>query len=84
MSNNTVNNKRIAKNTIMLYIRQLFVLAIGLYTPRLALEVLSETDFGIYAARLSQHTGAKIAARGFCLKDKYMALYYSAKNSLFR
>lgn len=34
----------------MLYVRQLFVLAIGLYTSRLTLEVLGETDFGIYAA----------------------------------
>ena len=34
------------------------------------MEVLGETDFGIYAARLSLHTGGKIAAHGFCFKDK--------------
>ena len=42
------NNKRIAKNTLFLYIRMLFVLAISLYTSRVVLQVLGITDFGIY------------------------------------
>lgn len=50
MSSQTQNNKRIAKNTGLLYIRQLFVLGLALYTSRLTLQVLGETDFGIYAA----------------------------------
>lgn len=41
-------NKRIAKNTIYLYIRMLFTTAIGLYTVRAILNLLGETDYGIY------------------------------------
>lgn len=44
------DSNRIAKNTILLYIRQIVVLALGLYTTRLTLKVLGETDFGVYAA----------------------------------
>lgn len=42
------NNKRIAKNTLMLYIRMLFALAVGLYTSRIILQILGVEDFGIY------------------------------------
>ncbi len=42
------NNKRIAKNTIMLYIRMLLIMAVTLYTSRVILEVLGVEDFGIY------------------------------------
>lgn len=44
------NNKRIAKNTLLLYCRQLIALGLSLYTSRLVLDILGETDFGIYAA----------------------------------
>ena len=42
------NNRRIAKNTLMLYVRMFFLMFIGLYTSRVVLEALGETDFGIY------------------------------------
>ena len=42
------NNKRIAKNTAMLYIRTFVILAITLYTSRLLLANLGVTDFGLY------------------------------------
>ena len=42
------NNKRIAKNTAMLYIRMLLIMAVTLYTSRVVLEVLGVEDFGIY------------------------------------
>lgn len=42
------NNKRIAKNTILLYLRQLFSMAISLYTVRVVLDVLGAEDYGIY------------------------------------
>ena len=35
---------------MLLYMRQLFTLALGLYTTRLTLQLLGVTDFGIYAA----------------------------------
>lgn len=48
MSSTTANNKRIAKNTIALYIRMLVILAVNLYTSRVVLEQLGVEDFGIY------------------------------------
>lgn len=48
MSTFLENNKRIAKNTVILYIRTLFVLIVKLYTSRLILKYLGVTDYGIY------------------------------------
>lgn len=48
MSSTSENNKRIAKNTAMLYIRMLLIMAVTLYTSRVVLEVLGVEDFGIY------------------------------------
>ena len=48
MSSSVENNKRIAKNTAMLYIRMLLIMAVTLYTSRVVLEVLGVEDFGIY------------------------------------
>lgn len=41
-------NKRIASNTIYLYIRMLINLGISLYTSRVILDVLGVDDYGIY------------------------------------
>ena len=40
--------RRIAKNTLMLYIRMLFMMFMGLYTSRIVLQALGESDYGIY------------------------------------
>jgi len=45
---NVINNQRIAKNTFLLYLRTIFVLAVSLYTSRLVLKVLGVDDYGIY------------------------------------
>lgn len=50
MQNQSANNKRIAKNTIMLYIRMLFLMFINLYTSRVILKALGIDDYGIYNA----------------------------------
>lgn len=42
------NNKRIAKNTVFLYIRQLLAMAVSLYTVRVILAALGTEDYGIY------------------------------------
>ena len=42
------SNSRIARNTLMLYVRQLVVLLIGLYTSRALLAALGVTDYGLY------------------------------------
>ena len=40
--------KRLAKNTLILYIRTILILAISLYTSRVVLQVLGIKDYGIY------------------------------------
>ena len=42
------NNKRIAKNTLFLYMRMLLIMAVSLYTSRVVLEALGVEDYGIY------------------------------------
>ena len=48
MTDSAQNNKRIARNTMMLYIRMFVMLAVGLYTSRVVLDVLGVSDYGIY------------------------------------
>lgn len=45
---NFSDNKRIAKNTIFLYIRLIFVMGVSLYTVRAILSLLGATDYGLY------------------------------------
>lgn len=47
MSDTSANNKRIAKNTLLLYVRMLFMLVINLYTSRVILNTLGVVDYGI-------------------------------------
>lgn len=42
------SNRRIARNTVLLYSRSLVNLLIGLYTSRLTLDALGIADYGIY------------------------------------
>ena len=48
MSESSANNKRIAKNTLLLYFRMLFLMLISLYTSRVILNALGVEDYGIY------------------------------------
>ncbi len=48
MSDVSTNNKRIAKNTLVLYVRMFLMMAVSLYTSRAVLEILGVEDFGIY------------------------------------
>ena len=45
---NQANSKRIAKNTMLLYVRMLFLMLISLYTSRVILNALGVEDYGIY------------------------------------
>lgn len=40
--------ERIARNTLMLYVRMFVLMLVGLYTSRVVLAALGETDYGIY------------------------------------
>lgn len=44
----STSNKRIAKNTLFLYIRMVFVLLVSLYSTRAILNALGVVDYGIY------------------------------------
>lgn len=49
MTNQSLNNnKRIAKNTLLLYFRMLFLMVVSLFTSRVILNTLGVEDFGIY------------------------------------
>ncbi len=48
MSTQSNNNKRIAKNMLLLYSRMLFMMVVWLYTSRVILSALGVEDFDIY------------------------------------
>lgn len=60
MTTASENNKRIAKNTLLLYVRTLIVMLITLYTSRIVLNTLGVTDYGIYNV-----VGGVVAMFGF-------------------
>lgn len=48
MESSDVRNKRVARNTLYLYVRMFFVLLVSLYTTRVILGVLGVEDYGVY------------------------------------
>ena len=48
MPTQSENTKRIAKNTLLLYVRMLFSMLGSLYTLRVVLNALGVEDYGIY------------------------------------
>lgn len=48
MESKSENTKRIAKNTLLLYVRMLFGMLVSLYTSRVVLQALGVEDYGIY------------------------------------
>ena len=48
MPSHSENTRRIAKNTLMLYVRMLFGMLVSLYTSRVVLQALGVEDYGIY------------------------------------
>lgn len=59
-SQTTDNNKRIAKNTLLLYFRMLLMMFVTLFTSREVLDKLGVTDYGIYNV-----VGGVVAMLGF-------------------
>ena len=45
---NNIDKKRMAKNTLLLYVRMLFLLLVGFYTVRLLFTALGVEDYGLY------------------------------------
>lgn len=56
----SANNKRIAKNTLLLYLRTLFIMLVTLYTSRVVLNTLGVVDYGVYNV-----VGGVVAMFGF-------------------
>lgn len=48
MSSESANNRRVVKNTLVLYVRMFFTMVIGFYTSRVILASLGVEDYGIY------------------------------------
>ena len=48
MSQSSDNNRRIAKNTLLLYFRMLFMMVVSLYTSRVIFNALGVKDFVIH------------------------------------
>lgn len=46
---NSHKGRTIAKNTLMLYFRMIFLLIVGFYASRVVLDALGENDYGIYS-----------------------------------
>ncbi len=49
MTNFISSNRRIARNTLMLYLRMLLSVVVGLYASRVVLHILGVEDYGIYS-----------------------------------
>lgn len=60
MTDNSASNKRIAKNTLLLYLRMMFIMCVTLYTSRIILKTLGVEDYGVYNV-----TGGVIAMFSF-------------------
>lgn len=48
MKESAANNKRIAKNTMLLYVRMMLIMVVQLYTSRVVLNTLGIVDYGLY------------------------------------
>ena len=48
LSGNTANNERIAKNTVLMYVRMVFVMLVNLFIVRFVLKALGDVDYGVY------------------------------------
>lgn len=57
------SHKRIAKNTVALYIRGLLSVCMGLYTSRVIIDTLGVDDYGVYGI-----AGGFVAMLAFILR----------------
>lgn len=48
MLENSTKNQRLAKNTLILYVRMMITMGVTLFTSRITLNILGVEDFGIY------------------------------------
>jgi len=80
--NTQANNKRIAKNTIMLYIRQVLIMAVGLYTVRVVLKTLGVEDYGVYNVVSGAVTMFGFLSGAMALGSQRFFSFYLGKNDI--
>lgn len=74
-------NKRIAKNTLLLYFRMIFLSAIGLFTVRITIKTLGVVDYGIYSV-----VGSVVTSLSFLMgtlssaTQRYFSFYLGKKD----
>lgn len=74
MTSSIDKNNRIAKNTLLLYVRMLFFMLVHLYTSRVVLQALGIENYGVYNA-----VAGFIAL--FCFASvQYEEMYLNKKN----
>ena len=76
------NNKRIAKNTLFLYIRHILIMLVGLYTVRKVLDVLGIEDYGIYNVVSGTVTMFGFLSGAMALGAQRFFSYYIGKQDL--
>lgn len=62
--NEIFSNRRIAKNTLVLYVRMIFMTLLGLFTSRIVLQTLGVSDYGVLSA-----VGGVISMMGILTKS---------------
>ena len=84
MTNQTLdNNKRIAKNTLMLYLRQVLIMIVGLYTVRKVLEILGVEDYGVYNVVSGAVTMFGFLSGAMAVGSQRFFSYYLGKQDLY-
>ena len=76
------DNKRIAKNTLFLYVRQILIMIVGLYTVRKVLEVLGIEDYGIYNVVSGTVTMFSFLSGAMAMGSQRFFSYYIGKQDL--
>ena len=84
-----INNRRIIRNTVYLYLRMFFIMAISIYTVRVVLEELGVLDFGIFnvigsvVALCSFLTGSLTAASNRFFSREIVKNEMTSLNNIF-
>lgn len=82
MASTSVNNKRIAKNTIFLYVRMLLGMCVSLYTSRVILDALGAVDYGVYNVVGSIVTMSAFLNGAIATSTQRYITFYLGKNNI--
>ena len=80
MNNTASNNKRIAKNTLFMYMRMFLVMVVSLFTVRVLLRTLGVEDYGVYNAVGGVVTSITFISGVLAAASQRFFSYYQGKN----